>query len=248
VSTAGGLVAWATLFEAEGLSAEIDEAYPQPRARRAVRWAVGSALEDARVGGVDPILLLWSGEDMEALIDPGLGLAIADPEPLHARAVRIAARRGLLSAPLEAARFGDFVTLTGAAGFCVDAVLGDDVNRAIPELVRRFASRVGAPPAGARVAQRMSGEAVDALVEVDVPPLPEPWRIAVRAFASLARSALLERWRAPVRDLRRWPAIVEIGRAVAVELLRSDVSRVGAGTWLRGDVKMAGLRTIVREK
>jgi hypothetical protein len=248
VSAAGGLVAWAALFAEEGLSAEIEEAYPEPRAQRAVRWAVGAALENARVGGVDPILLLWSGEDVGALIDPGLGLAGADPEVLHARALRLAARRGLLSAPLDAARFGDTVTLTGAAGFCVDAVLGDDVNRAIPELVRRFAGRVGAPPAGARVAQRMSGEAVDALVEVDVPPLPEPWRVAVRAFASVARSALLERWRAPVRDLRCWPAILEIGRAVAVEILRSDVSRVGAGGWQRGDVRMGGRTVVVREK
>jgi hypothetical protein len=127
-------------------------------------------------------------------------------------------------------------------------VPGDDVNRAIPELVRRFVGRVGAPPAGARVAQRMSGEAVDALVEVDVPPLPEPWRVAVRAFASVARSALLERWRAPVRDLRRWPAILEMGRAVAVELLRSDVARVGAGGWQRGDVRIGGRTVIVREK
>jgi hypothetical protein len=79
VPAAGGLVAWAALFEAEGLSAEIEEAYREPRAQRAARWAVGAALEDARVGGVDPILLLWSGEDVDALIDPGLGLAGADP-------------------------------------------------------------------------------------------------------------------------------------------------------------------------
>jgi hypothetical protein len=248
VSAAGGLVAWATLFAAEGLSEEIDDAYPEPRAQRAVRWAVGAALDDARIGGLDPILLVWSGEDVAAMIDPGLGLAIADAEILHARALRIAVRRGLLQTPLDAARFGDTVTLTGPSGFCVDAVVGDDVNRAIPELVRRFTRRVGAPPPGARVAPRMSGEAVDALVEVDVPPLPEPWRMAVRAFASLARSALLERWRAPVRDLRRWPAIVEMGRAVAVELSRSDISRVGAGGWLRGSVRMGGREVILREK
>ena len=248
VSAAGGLVAWAALFAAEGLSAEIDEAYPEPRAQRAVRWAVGCALEDARIGGVDPTLLLWAGEDVDALLDPGLALAAADPEALHRRALRFAMGRGLLSTPLDAARFGDFVTLTGDAGFCVDAVLGDDANRAIPELVRRFASRVGASPAGVRVTSRMSGEAVDALVEVDVPPLADPWRVAVRAFASAARSALLGRWRAPVRDLRRWPAIVEIGRDVAVELLRTDVSRVGAGGWLRESVQMSARNIVVRVK
>jgi hypothetical protein len=248
VSAAGGLVAWAALFAAEGLSAEIDAAYPEPRAQRAVRWAIGCALEDARIGGVDPALLLWAGEDPDALIDPGLSLFMADPEPLHRSALRLAGARGLGSTPLSAARFGDTVTLTGEAGFCVDAVPGDDVDRVIPELVRRFARRTGGPPAGISVAPRMSGEAVDALVDVDVPPLPEPFRVAVRAFASAARSALLARWRAPVRALRRWPAIVEVGPGVVVELLRSDVSHVGGGGWLREAVQMGARSVIVRTK
>jgi hypothetical protein len=92
----------------------------------------------------------------------------------------------------------------------------------------------------------MSGDAVDALVEVDVPPLPEAWRIAVRAFASAARSALLARWRAPVRDLRRWPAIVEIGPAVIVEVARADVARLHAGGWLREHVRIGTRDVIVR--
>jgi hypothetical protein len=248
LSAAGGLVAWAVLFAAEGLSAEIDAAYPEPRAQRAVRWAVACALEDARIGGVDPALLLWAGEDLDALVDPGLGLAEADPEVLHRRALRLAANRGLLSAPLEVAQLGDGVTLTGDAGFCVDAVLGDDVNRAIPELVRRFVGRVGGPPAGVRVSERMRGDAVDALVEVDVPKLPEAWRVAVRAFASVARSALLTRWRAVVPDLRRWPAIVEIGHEVVVELQRADVSRIHAGAWLREHAPIGARHVRIRAK
>jgi hypothetical protein len=122
------------------------------------------------------------------------------------------------------------------------------VNRAIPELVRRFVRRVGAPPAGVRVAERMSAEAVDALVDVDVSPLPDPWRVAVRAFASTARGALTSRWRAPMRDLRRWPAIVEIGREVAVELQRSDVARVAAGGWLRENVRIGAWNVNVKPK
>jgi hypothetical protein len=248
VSAAGGLLAWAALFEAEGLADEIAEAYPELRVQRAVRWAVGRALEDARIGGADPTLLLWAGEDPGALVAPAPALAAADPAPLHRRAVRLAAARGLLGAPLEAARFGDFIALMSAGGICVDAILAERVHDAVPELVRRFVARAGAPPAGIQVAERLRGDAADALVEVDVPPLPEAWRVAVRAFASLARSALERRWRARAAETRGWPAIVEIGEPPVVEIARAQAARIYAGSWLREDVRLGGQSVRIRAK
>jgi hypothetical protein len=254
VSAAGGLLAWAVLFDREELSASIAAAYPLPRAERAVRWAVGRALEDPGVGNADPLLLLWAGEDPTTFTEPSRALAAADPEPLHRLAIAAAARRGLFAAPLEAAPFGDLVVLTGETGFCVDAIPIDrgpsagshetafptSPHDAIPEIARKFARRSGAPPAGIRVSTQMRSEHADSLVEVDVPPLPEAWRIAVRAFASLARDVLRQRWRARMSDLRRWPGIVEIGPRTAVELRRSDVSRTGDGDRLATGVSILG--------
>jgi hypothetical protein len=260
VSTAGGLLAWARLFDGEGLFASIAAAYPEPRAERAVRWAIGRALEDPRVGGADPILLLWAGEDPTGLADPVRGLAAADPEPLHRVALATAGRSGLFATPLEAAPFGDWVVATSESGFCVDAILTDPgtpsgtsdtvlaptPHDAIPEIVRRFNRRAGAPPPGIRVAERMRDDHVEAWVEVDVPALPEPWRAAVRAFASLARELLRRRMRTAMKDLQRWPAIVEMGPNIAVELGRSLLSRIGAGDDRAMEVGLFGIAVDVR--
>jgi hypothetical protein len=249
-SAAGGLIAWAALFDAEGLWSAIDDAYPASRTQRAVRWAVGCALEDARIGGIDPTLALWCGEDPGAPIDAWSALQEADAEPLHACAIRFAARRRVLSGALEIARFGDFVTLTGDTVFCLDAVLGEDVHRAVPELVRRLMRRSGSPPPAICVADRMSLPALDALADVDVPTLTEAWRAAVRAFASAARAAVAERWRVALADLRRWPAVVELGRdhEATVEILASDAKRVAGAGWLRDGVAMGAKRICVRLK
>jgi hypothetical protein len=246
VSVAGGLAAWAALFQAEGLFEEIADAYPDVRTRRAVLWAVGRALDDARIGAADAMLLLWAGEDPTSTIEPGPALAGADPEPLHRCAMRVAAARGKLESPLEAAPLADFVTLTSASGICVDAILAADVHDAIPHLVRRLNGRTGGAAPPIHVVERMRGDASDALLEVDVPSLPEDWRVAVRAFASLGRSVLLERWRAHVHDLRRWPAIIEIGTGLTIELQRADVSRVYGGTWLRMETRLGSRSAAVR--
>src|SRR5262249_28063109 len=156
-----------------------------------------------------------------ALVEASSALSAADPEPLHRLAVRAARDHGALVSPLDAAPVGELVALTSDHGICVDAVAAADVHQAIPELVRRFSRRTGAPPAGLRVAERMSGDALDALLEVDVPALPEAWRTAACALASVARHALARRWRARAIDTRRWAAIVELGDPLVVEVFRS---------------------------
>jgi hypothetical protein len=167
---------------------------------------------------------------------PSLALDAADPEPLHALAIRLAGRLGFLDGPLAAAPFGDGVAVTGARGLVVDFVPAPDVHDAIPDVASRFARRASQPPRAIEVLDRLPTADHDGIGEVDVPAVPDAWRPALWAGASLLRAAAAARWGARLRDTRGWPAVV-VG-SDRVELERASVNGVAAGTWLPASVSL----------
>lgn len=211
-------------------------------------WALGRALEDPRVDGADPLLLLWSGEDPKSRVEPSFALRSADPEPLHQLAIRAAREHGWLGAPLAVAPVGDLVMATGDQ-ICVDALAAADVHEAVPDLVVRFSRRAGVPPAGLHVEERIGADALDALLESDAPALPEAWRLAVRALVSVARRMFAIRYpHLRMSDVRYWPAVAELGERIFIEVSRSDTARIGGGDWLHGDVRLPEVRVGVRAR
>lgn len=223
-SRAGGLAAWAILLQRSGLGAALWGGLGDERAARAARWAVGRALEAADVGDGDPILRLWAGERPGGAPLARAAFAELDPAPLHAGALRFAGARGWLAGELVLAPLGDGAALM-ADDLCVDHAPGG-VEEALPALVRRFAARLGRPPAGVTVEARLPASTADALAEVDVMALPDPWRAAARAAASIARRLAREAWRIGPRELRGWPARVRDGCPLTIELPRARAARL----------------------
>jgi hypothetical protein len=231
VSRAGGLVFWARVLADIGLERALVEAYAEERVRRAARWALGRGLESASCEPRDPLLLAWSGEEPGAAAFPSLVLERADPEPLHAAALRAAAELGYLEAPLRAVPFGGGVAAMGAQGLVADWLPGAaDLHDAVSELVQRYAARAGCPPAAVEVEERLATADLDAIAEIDAPAVPDRWRPALWAAASLVRAAAAERWRVRQADARGWPAIV-VGDE-GVEIPRRHVEAIAAGAWL----------------
>ncbi len=231
VSRAGGLVFWARVLSDVGLDRALVEAYVEERVRRAARWGLGRGLESASLEPRDPLLLAWSGEEPGAAAFPALVLERADPEPLHAASVRAAARLGYLDAPLRAVPFGGGVAAMGAGGLAADWLPGvADLHDAVPELVQRYAARVGQSPSGVEIEDRLATADLDAIAEIDAPAVPDRWRPALWAAASLVRAAAAERWRVRHADVRGWSAIV-IGNE-GVEIPRRYVVAIAGGGWL----------------
>lgn len=223
-SRAGGLVAWAFLLRESGLGPALWSGIGDERARRATRWAVGRALEAADVGDGDPILRLWAGEAPDGAPLARWVFDDLDPEPLHRGALGFAAGRGWLAGDLVLAPIGDGAAIM-AGEICVDHV-PLSVDDALPALVRRFAARLGRPPAGITTEPQLAPPALDAFTEVDVMALPDRWRAAARAAASVARRLAREDWRVGLRELRGWPARVRPGRPPTVELPRAQATRI----------------------
>jgi hypothetical protein len=223
-SRAGGLVAWAFLLCDTGLEAALWSGIGDERARRAARWAVGRALEAADVGDGDPILRLWSGEALDGAPLARWVFDDLDPEPLHRGALRFATGRGWLAGDLVLAPIGDGAAVM-AGEICVDHV-PLSVDDALPALVRRFTARLGRAPAGVSTEPRLAPSALDAFTEVDMMALPDRWRAAARAAASVARRLAREAWRVGPRELRGWAARVRPGRPPTIELPRAQATRI----------------------
>ena len=239
VSRAGGLVFWARVLADVGLDRAVTSAYAEERVRRAARWALGRGLESASCEPRDPLLLAWSGEEPGAAAFPALVLERADPEPLHAAAVRAAVQLGFLEAPLRAVPFGGGVAALGAGGLVADWLPGTpDPHDAVPELVQRYTARAGRPPAAVEVEERLATADLDAIAEIDAPAVPDRWRPALRTAASLVRAAAAERWRVRHADARGWPAVV-VGDQ-AVEVPRRHVEAIAGGTWLTPPPPLGG--------
>lgn len=228
-SRAGGLTFWAVVLAESGCEASLIESYPEERRRRAVRWALGRALETSSLDSRDPLLLVWSGEAPRAAVFPAQTLAGGDPEPLHRLAVRLARRRGYLDMPLRTAPFGGGQVVLGGRGVVVDWLPAPDVHDAVADVARRFAERAGEPPAGIDVGADLSIPDLDAVSEIDAPAVADPWRPALWAAASLVRAAAMERWGLAMRDVRGWSATV-CGDG-SIELPRRHVTSVAAGIW-----------------
>ena len=230
VSRAGGLVFWARVLADIGLDRALIEAYAEERVRRSARWALGRGLESASCEPRDPLLLAWSGEEPGAAAFPSLVLERADPGPLHAAAVRAASELGYLET-LRAVPFGGGVAAMGKGGLVADWLPGAaDVHDAVPELVQRYAARAGRPPPAVEVEERLATADLDAIAEIDAPAVPDRWRPALWAAASLVRAAAAERWRVRHADARGWPAIV-VGDE-GVEIPRRHVEAIAGGAWL----------------
>jgi len=235
---AGGLVFWARIAGEAGFEQALADAYREERERRAVRWALGRALE---VGGLDvrdPLLLVWSGEDASAPASPSQILAGADPAGLHALATRIAAAGGHLASTLRVAPFSGGVIVLADRGVVVDALDERDPHEAVAAIASGFARRAGRPPAGIEVLDRLPGADLDAVLEIDVPSLPEAWRRATWTAASALRARAVDRWRLRMADARGWPATLVGGDAVV--LVRRNVDAIAAGSWLPPSVSFAG--------
>lgn len=239
-SRAGGLLPWLVLLQERGLWRRLAAAYGDPRARAAARWAVGRALSQGGLSENDPLLLWWSGESVEARIAPAGALRESDPESLHREAIAAAVEDELIDTSLRIRALGDSAVVM-CGDLCIDALRGADVHAVVPDAVSRFTSRAGAPPPGVTVESEPSDSRdIDALTEVDVPALPERWRIAVRAFASVARRLAGNEWGVQMRDLHGWRARVESGRPLRVHLPRRLVKGVGEGRWADSDLTVEG--------
>jgi hypothetical protein len=229
LSRAGGLVAWAELFGAVGLNAELDAAYPNARERKAVNWAIAKALEHATVEPRDPLLLWWSGEVPGASIAPAQTLAEADTESLHALALGRAVR-ALDAVDLKIVAVGDLAFVVLPNGVVADALprsLTD--SELVPEVVRAFVRRTNRAPDSVEIAGGASSSDIDGIAEIDVPSLAERWRPAIRALASLARLELADQWRAAMGDLRGWPAVWIADDTI--EIRRADAARARPTAW-----------------
>jgi hypothetical protein len=222
-SSAGGLVAWAYLLESCGFDAEVRHAYPEIRHRRAVRWALGRALEASALSAHDPLLVIWSGEPLGSKLMPDAVLAEADPEPLHRFAIRSALRQS--AAHIRIVPFGaEFVALL-PGDIVADSVVGcPSGHSAVPEIVGNFIARFGAPPDEVEVVDSPKGSELDAISAVDVPGISDRFRPAVRAAASVARSVLTRTWNLTMHDLHGWQAFVTSNGPIHVR--RRNLRRV----------------------
>jgi len=223
-SRAGGLVAWAILFQRSRLDTALWSDLGDERLVRAGRWAIARALEAADLGDGDPLLRLWAGERTDG---PPLARWVfdgLDPERLHRGALRFANDRGWLAGELVLAPLGDGVVLM-AGDLCVDHLPGSTED-ALPAAVRRFVARLGRAPAGVTVEERLAPELVDAFADVDVMALPDRWRAAVRAAGSMARRVAWAEWRVGLRELRGWLARIRAGTPATVELPRARAARL----------------------
>jgi hypothetical protein len=122
------------------------------------------------------------------------------------------------------APLGDGAALM-AGDVCVDHA-PCSVDEALPAMVRRFVARLKRPPAGVTVEERLPPAAADAFAEVDVMALPDAWRAAARAAASVARRLVREEWRVGLPELRGWLARVRDSRPLTIELPRTCATRV----------------------
>ncbi len=227
-SSAGGLVFWALLLQQTGLMDELAAAYPHPRRRSAVLWALGRCLESPSIDARDPLLLWWCGESPDARMSPTQVLADSDPEPAHRIAVQVCVASGGAAEGVVIAPWGDgWIAMSRdvAIDFCLDG----DVEQSLEAVVSRFKARAGEFPAGVALRSQATEGARHVLGTLDMPSIPDTWRPAVLALASVVAQKLRETYGANVADLRSWQAsLTETGIVVK----RSDAQRVKSGLWM----------------
>ncbi|MEM9189377.1 MAG: hypothetical protein AAGF12_09385 [Myxococcota bacterium] len=199
------------------LLGELGLVYTNPGELRAVRWAIGRALAPAQVSRTDPLVLLFAHE-LPTAHPSELVWNEVDPEPLHRIALQHAApfRTGDLSVwPTSD------ITYAMDSRLCVDALPSSP--NVVERLVRRYQERVGEPPSSIEMLERGTSTHLDAILEVDLPALPESWRPAVRACASAIR-AIMDDAGLSLPRLQNVHAVVEpMERGFGVHLA-SDVS------------------------
>jgi hypothetical protein len=239
-STAGGLVLWAQLLRSIGFFAALEVAYPIARVRRAVLWALGRALEAPQMSGHDPLLLVWSGEDPGSRMSATQTLADADPEPLHRLALHVALAQKWDVLSLRSVPAAGAIHALSPENIVVDTVEGvDNAHQAVSRLVERFMARTKLSPVAVSVEVEGTLSDIDSLRDVDVPAVPDAWRPAVRAAASVARCGLLHTWRATLRQVRSWPADVT---TTHVRIRRSDAAGISDARWVAdGNVRLGDI-------
>jgi hypothetical protein len=221
-SLAGGLVVWTRLFAREGLDDILSLPGTAERTRRAIRWAVGRALEDPALDPNDPMLAWWSGEAVDARLSPDPLLATVDGDALHERAlVRACERFG--ASGIRIISFGTGVAAL-SGGLVIDSILDSSDPHALVERVAHRMARIGRPPGNIEVPHAAESEDIGTVADVDFPRAPDGLRPALRTFCSLARRVLLERASVHVRDLHKLPATL-VGDGV-VELRRNDLVKL----------------------
>lgn len=244
-SRAGGLLAWALLFERTGLGDALWERLPDERCARAARWTLARALEAPETSDNDPIVRLWAGEAPGGAPMAHWILDSIDPEPVHGAAVRFSAARGWLDGGLVLVPFGDQLVAVANEDLCLDAEPRGNTD-ALPAIVKRYADRVGRPPSAVTVQEQLPASMIDAVADVDIMRLPERWRVATRAGASVARRLAAEVWRTDLRALRAWPARVHDVAPVRIELDPTRAARVRVA--LEGKASIHGAPVVVTTK
>lgn len=241
-SRAGGLLVWAALMSHTGIGPAIASAYPEAKARRAVRWALGRALENPSLDPRDPLLLLFAGEVLDGAVFPDLTLRGSDPEPLRMLGLRTLAEV-CPDSQVRIAPFGDgFVAITEPA-IVVDWEPNSTMDAAIVHVAQRFIAATGAPPTSIETQERIARADADLIHAVDVPALPDPWRTPIMTLASTLQVLLQREWRASRAECRGWRARVSPGGVV---LSSRDAARVANGAWLRSaSVDIEGRALIV---
>ncbi len=229
-SSAGGLVLWALLLQQSGLLAELMAAYPHPQKRSALLWALGRCLEAPDIDARDPLLLWWCGEAPGARTSPTQVLVESDPEPVHRIAVQAWAASSGFAEGVVIAPWGDgWVALSGdvAVDFCLDG----DVKQCVEQVASQCNARAGHFPTGVERVELLTQptEAGRALLgSLDTPSVPDRWRPAILALASVAAQRLRAIHQASVADARGWRAsLTETG----IVIKRSDALRVRSGLW-----------------
>lgn len=229
-SRCGGLVFWAWLFGQLQLDAALSAAWGNARTLRAVRWAIGRALEDPSSDPRDPLLMLWAGESPGARLSSRQVLERADPEPLKRLGLGFARDRRLLTGRLRVAPLGDgFVTLQGRT--LVDWHIATNTAPTPQEILAAYAARTGNRAPGVDFMERTSDADLDVVRLGDVPALPDSWRPAVACFVSALSELVRIDLGLTIRRWRRWAALVN---ADSITLRSGDVRSVKQGTWLAG--------------
>ncbi len=225
-SSAGGLVLWALLLQQSGLLAELMAAYPHPQKRSALLWALGRCLGAPDMDRRDPLLLWWCGESPGARMSPSQVLEASDPEPAHRIAVQAWASSGSTKEVVIAPWGDGWVAMSGdvAVDFCLDG----DVQASVEHVASQFKARAGHFPAGVELLTQPTEAGRALLGSLDTPSVPDAWRPAILALASVVAQELRAIHQASVADVRGWRASLT-ETDIVVE--RSDAQRVRSGLW-----------------
>ncbi|MCA9633999.1 MAG: hypothetical protein KC766_40405, partial [Myxococcales bacterium] len=237
-SRAGGLLFWSALLEATDVFTQLASACPHPRTLSSVLWALARSLESPALDPRDPLLLRFCGELPSARVSPGQVLQGAEPEPVHRLALQLAK---LEEPDLQLTRWGDGWLATTNT-LVVDSALEGDPEEALPAVVQRFRERTGDAPQSVELLGTPAESARVSMELLDSPSLPDPWRPAMLALASVMRQQLVASYGVDLEGLRGWKArLVVSGGNAMLGIQGRDVRRVGSGSWVAESVSRFGL-------